>query len=522
MDGVIPNPNGNLPGSNRLDDQLFHRSTSPSKTIKPMVSFEQATRNCRRNRRRSPYGRRSDSESQDDDIIEDDDDDDDDDDSESAYYPSDSEPDEKPSNPSIVSSLLKAIVRPVDADLYHRIKRARNARKRFQISWWFIIYSHDKRADYVQHLLKSGFRAPPWVTFDAPSGKPPFTTQWGNLAITLPAISQLFKCFVYSFRKNSSYVLALSMDEKNFFRAYSTAKAKLYDRRAIAEAIIAAADRWSGRANFTSLFSRALSRSSFDKVKMNHYRVDSIPSGNYSHSKGCISPAIFQKIAKDECTGLAKKISDQSKNPQPRFNSRRYGSYYWNYPSYSTYPRRSGSYNYNPSRYSTNRGRLRYSFPNSTDYQPSSNYDPVARSNISTNSAPAALRPPSSTISPSGVPYPPKSSISLPKASLHRPYPIYHPRLEYFATAVNFDPTPPDAQRSYSDYLSRLGKCPLYYCADYQVNGQCNRRDCSFHHICEWCASESHTGNQCPWRPKTVGFRKKSSKSNASQANKTD
>ena len=64
----------------------------------------------------------------------------------------------------------------VDPELYERIKRAPTPRGRFQIAWWFIIYSHDKRAEYIQHLLKSGFNAPPWVTFESPFANPPFTT----------------------------------------------------------------------------------------------------------------------------------------------------------------------------------------------------------------------------------------------------------------------------------------------------------------------------------------------------------
>ena len=494
--GSLPKTKGSFPGSNIIDSHITGRPQSQHNNQEEVPDFENATR-THRHRRHSRNHYSDDSESQDNDVK-----------SQSDYSDSDSQestpdPDEKP--PTDTKELTMAVqkeVITVDPQLYRRVKKAKNPRSRFQMAWWFVIYTHDKRADYIQHLVKSGFNAPPWVTFEAPFGKPPFTTQWGNLAITLPAVSHLFKCFAYKFRNKPKFVLFYLSDEIKFFRTYSMAMAALFDKRAIAEAIIAAIDRWCGTAKLTPLFIDALLKSDFDKVKMNHYRVDSIPSGSYSLTKGCISPSIFQKIAKDECSGLAKKLANNNSPKKPfnrPFNRRQPIN-----PNYNPY------YGYIQRRNQSN------------TYQPTSNFSnyipPAPRSILSVHSAPTPHQSMSTALAPSGVPYPSKSSIVLPTASLDKPFPLYAPRLEYFATAANFPPTPPDQARSFSDYLTKLGRCPPYYCADYQVNNQCTRARCDFHHLCEWCASKNHSGNQCPYRPISVGFRKKSRNSQATTA----
>ena len=469
-----------------FDSQITGRPYHPAPSDN-VPDFDKATRNDRHRHSRSHNSDYSDS--QDDDIKHDSFDN-----SEYSDFSDEStqSQEDPPVDPKVVVTSLSNTVVAVDPQLYRRVKRAKNPRSRFQAAWWFVIYSHDKRADYIQHLVKSGFNAPPWVTFESPYGKPPYTTQWGNLAITLPAISHLFKCFAFKFRNKPQFVLSYLSDEIKFFRTYSMAMAALFDKRAIAEAIIAAIDRWHGQSQFTVLFIDALTKSNFEKVKMNHYRVDSIPSGNYSLAKGCISPAIFQKIARDECTGLVKKLSNNSKKPYTRPQSRRP---YFN-PSHNYYN------NYSPSRSPSNYARP----PINPSYMP-------PRSVISAHSAPTTHQALPANLAPSGIPYPAKSSIVLPVPSLDKPYPLYAPRLEYFASAADFPTTPAGLARSFDDYLTKLGRCPPYYCADYQVNGQCTRARCDFHHLCEWCASKAHTGNQCPYRPKSIGFRKKSATS---------
>ena len=51
-----------------------------------------------------------------------------------------------------------------------------------------------------------------------------------------------------------------------------------------------------------------------------------------------------------------------------------------------------------------------------------------------------------------------------------------------------------------------MARTPENYCSDWNA-GRCNRNGCVLHHLCEWCASCKHCGNQCPWRPAGMKLR---------------
>ena len=81
---------------------------------------------------------------------------------------------------------------------------------------------------------------------------------------------------------------------------------------------------------------------------------------------------------------------------------------------------------------------------------------------------------------------------------------LYAPKLRYFAELFQL-PREPNG-RSYGDYATRLARTPENYCSDWNA-GRCNRNGCVLHHLCEWCASCKHCGNQCPWRPAGMKLR---------------
>ena len=333
--------------------------------------------------------------------------------------------------------------------LFKKVFETSSNRDRFRAAWWFVIYASNQRATIIEQLAKLGFVAPPWVAFDGLAQKPPFPVQWGNLAITVAAISGLYECYAHFYRSDINFVALFTIDELQFFRSLAESKACLFDKRAIAEALILSIDQWSGRPNFNALFRMNLARPDFSKVKFNHYRIDSIPSGNYSNLKGCIAPAIFDRLAKEDFNGLARKMAKK-----PYVSS---GAGY----------------------------RTRSQKPQVTQ-------------------VPSDLYPDIEHKAPSGVDYPDKASIQVPSSRSSKP--LYAPRLEYFAKVFSFPPTPARDARSFADYLSSLGRCPKFYCAGFQ-SSSCRRRSCDYHHLCEWCAQE-HVGNACPYRPKAIALRR--------------
>ena len=341
---------------------------------------------------------------------------------------------------------LTRLAAGLDPELFRRVMDAKLPRTRFRMAWWFIISRSPRRVIMVDQLCKLGFNPPPWVAVDYQTQRPPFPAQWGNLAITLPAISYLFQCFIYFYREDIDFMARFAVDEVLFYRSLAHARAQLFDRRAIAEAIILSVDQWAGAPNFSSLFDSNLSRPDFARVSFNHYRIDNVPSSNYSNTKGCVGPAVFEKIAKDDFTGLAKKMAKKSRTKARQIPPTSY----------------------------TRPGLLV-----------------------------SSLFPEIAVKAPSGVPYPEKSSLRFPSGPLK--FPLYAPRLEFFATAHNFPATPTKERRSFYDYLTNLGRCPKYYCARFQ-SGPCTRSPCDYHHLCEWCA-QPHNGNNCPYRPVNIALR---------------
>ena len=351
-----------------------------------------------------------------------------------------------------IGANLRQLAIDVSPMLFTKVSQASTSRERFRVAWWFMIFQSAHRASMVEQLVRLGFTPPPWVAIEHAAQRPPYPAQWGNMAITLPAISNLYKCYIHFYRGDTHFMALFTIDELLFFRTFSQAQAQLFDKRAIAEAILLSIDQWTGAPNLYSLFKNNLVRPEFDKVNFNHYRVDKIPSSNYSNLKGCVGPAVFEKLAKDDFMGLAKRMAKRS---------------------------RQRSFSGNNSRFSANKS-------------------------VAPNISVSTIFPEIDAKAPSGVPYPDTSSLIVPTTQTKNA--LHAPRLEHFAKAFSFVPTPAFATRSYYDYVTVLGKCPLYYCASYQSNN-CRRRSCDYHHLCEWCA-QPHHGNSCPYRPKDIALRK--------------
>ena len=307
-----------------------------------------------------------------------------------------------------IGANLRQLAVDVAPLLFTKVSQADTSRQRFRIAWWFIIFQSAHRASMVEQLVRLGFTPPPWVAIEHAAQRPPYPAQWGNMAITLPAISNLYKCYIHFYRGDTHFMALFTIDELLFFRTLTQAQAQLFDKRAIAEAILLSIDQWTGAPNFYSLFKNNLVRPEFDKVSFNHYRVDKIPTSNYSNLKGCVGPAVFEKLAKDDFMGLAKRMAKKSRQKSS-----------------------------NGSRFSAARS---------------------AAPTIAVSTLFAEIN----TKAPSGIPYPDASSLIVPTTQTKNP--LHSPRLEHFARMFSFAPTPAFASRSYYDYVTVLGKCPLYYC----------------------------------------------------------
>ena len=376
-----------------------------------------------------------------------------------------------------------------DRDVYIKIMRTKLARACFQLAWWFIISQSDRKADFVNHLIALGFTIPQWVDWSMPSNKGPFPTQWGHLPITLAAVSFMFQCYTYYYRDRQLLVAQLAVDEGNFLKAVNQAKVNLFDRRSIAQGIIYAIEKWEANPVLTKNFKKGLNDDAFKKVGLSHYRIDNIPSNQFSSAKGCIAPSIFRTIYTSKKKVLEKQVLNQS-----HFSSRNNN----NSSNYGNNKNRYGS-RYNNNRYGSNQrgyyGKRNYNTKSTNAAQKDTTIKP--------NPLAASAKTTYGQFAPSGTRYP--DDVTMPTSDKNLP--IYAPKLGYFNCHFIYPEPPANMKFTDDDVIRSLAKVPYLYCADYQ-SGTCEHPACNFHHLCEWCGSP-HIGNSCAYRPK---LRKRSAK----------
>lgn len=375
-----------------------------------------------------------------------------------------------------------------DTDIYSRIMHTKRPRARFQLAWWFIISQSDRKADFIDHLIALGFMIPQWVDWSMPENRGPFPVQWGLLPVTLAAVSVLFRCFNHFYRHRELMVAQLVIDERNFLLAVNQAKVNLFDRRPIAQAIIYAVEKWEGDPVFSKNFKKGLKDDAFKKVGLSHYRIDNIPSNQFSSAKGCIAPSIFRSVYTSKKKVLEKQVLNQA-----RYHAR---NNYGNYGNQANQPRYNQRNNYgNRQRYGNYNNNQDYGRKAANNYNANKGSAAQKKIKIVPNPRAESLKTAYGTHSPSTVEYP--QEVAPPVS--HKPLPIYAPKLGYFSCHFIYPEPPADRRITDVDAMRSLGKVPYLYCADFQSNN-CTHPACSYHHLCEWCGA-SHHGNGCPFRP---------------------
>ena len=416
------------------------------------------------------------------------------------------------------------------------------------MAWWCAIRELDNYYRWIAYLQLNGWTAPNGL--DAKSKITEVTPVMdGHFLLTKLAVELLMDFWALRRPDSDFDPLSLTLDQMKLSRELNYCQAKGYSKYQISMALAATARAWNGkRKYFYKNFRRVIKKY---KINITIYsfdceRSDQVPSGDFRDLRGCVPEHDFAALSaaaqsKDATLNTQQQHGEAEPHaPQPQVNQNNNNNNNINADHIDGNDRSGyfGSNLFDPNdngfgptepagfgHFAHSRGSnnlaasnmpapLQQQAPPQQQSQPSQQsqvsganqqYSDVARNNVAQR--PSTLRghqrDEPTGISPSGRPYPPASSVPFPKTVLLTD--LFAPKLRYFAGLSQLPLAP--TFTSYDDYKSRLGRCMLNYCADWNA-GNCRMDECVLHHLCEWCASAEHRGNDCPYRPAGLNLRK--------------
>ena len=408
----------------------------------------------------------------------------------------------------------------------------------FDMAWWCALRELDTFHVWVAYLQLNGWTVPKELD-DRGLISIVTPVMDGHFLLTKLAIDLLMSFWAIRRPGSDFDPGSFLLDQARLYHEINVAQAHCHSKYRVATALATAARVWNGKKKYLyKLFRREISKFepnptiySFDSE-----RSDMIQLGAFRGAKGCVPEKDYATLAAEaeqrrsgsKSTLGAKKEgegSDNNYNNSNNNNNNDCSGYRGNgvYDPYSVgyhndyaeeHDRNYNHFGRNPCANNNNH--------NIPDPGPNQRGRPIASINKNNSYAERArdggannrtkpsyfrgyYRSTAERTSPSGAPYPPRNSVPFPTTD--RPADLFAPKLHFFARLFQL-PREPNA-RDYGEMTIRLGTTPLNYCSDFNARG-CERRYCVLHHLCEWCASNEHGGNDCPYRPAGMHFRRTS------------